>query len=245
MFKQKKRKLVQIISLLLFPITLFYFSPALIINAGMEGVINGSFIVFAALFLSGVFFGRLFCAYVCPAGALQECVFPVQDNPPKQGRLNYLKYGIWGVWMAAVILSYVHHGRILKIDFFFMTEHGISVSNTFSYIIYYGIILLILLPALIGGKRAFCHYLCWMAPFMALGVKVGRLLRLPCFHISADSKKCISCKRCDKACPMCVDVENAVKSGGDNGAIKSPECVQCGACVDICPKNALMRKMGR
>jgi len=44
---------------------------------------------------------------------------------------------------------------------------------------------------------------------------------------------------------MCVNVENAVKSGGESGAIISPECVQCGACVDICPKKALMRKMGR
>ena len=239
MSKQKVRKLVQIISLLLFPITLFYFSPALIINAGMEGVINGSFIVFTALFLSGVFFGRLFCAYVCPAGALQECVFPVNDNPPKQGRLNYIKYGIWAVWMTAVILSYVHHGGIFKIDFFYMTEHGISVSNIFGFIIYYGIILLILLPALIGGKRAFCHYFCWMAPFMVLGTKIRKMLHLPGLRIVANRGKCVSCHQCDKVCPMSVDVSRMVQQG----EVHSAECIQCGACVDNCAQKALKYSM--
>ena len=47
MTRQRVRKLTLIISLLLFPVTLYYFSPALIINAGLGGIVNGSFIVFA------------------------------------------------------------------------------------------------------------------------------------------------------------------------------------------------------
>ncbi len=43
MKRQEVRKLLITISLLLFPIKLYYFSPALIINAGLNGVINGSF----------------------------------------------------------------------------------------------------------------------------------------------------------------------------------------------------------
>lgn len=49
MKRQKIRKLLLILSLLLFPVTLYYFSPALIFDAGMKGVINGSFLVFAAM----------------------------------------------------------------------------------------------------------------------------------------------------------------------------------------------------
>lgn len=88
MKRQAVRKLIITISLLLFPITLYYFSPALIINAGLNGVINGSFIVFAMMFLLSIPFGRLFCAYLCPAGGLQECTFAINDKKPKQGRRN-------------------------------------------------------------------------------------------------------------------------------------------------------------
>ena len=42
MTKQRIRKLLLTTSLLLFPITLYYFSPALIINAGLNGITHTS-----------------------------------------------------------------------------------------------------------------------------------------------------------------------------------------------------------
>ncbi len=240
MFRQRIRTLLLIISLLLFPVTIYYFSPAVIIMAGMEGIINGSFIVFAAMLVGSIFFGRLFCAYLCPGGGLQECAGMVTDKAPKQGWRNKIKYGIWSVWLAAVILCYVHRGQIVSIDFFYPTENGISISNVYGYVIYYGIILLILIPALIGGKRAFCHYFCWMAPFMVLGTKLRKRLHLPGLHIAVKYDGCVSCNRCNTACPMRVDVCNAVKTGG----IDNAECIQCGACVDVCPQKVLAYKMG-
>ena len=72
MTRQRIRKLLLITSLLLFPITLYYFSPALIISAGVKGIINGSFIVFTLMFLLSIPFGRLFCSHFCPAGGLQD-----------------------------------------------------------------------------------------------------------------------------------------------------------------------------
>ena len=243
MNRQRTRKLLLISSMLLFPITLFYFSPALIIIAGLDGVINGSFIVFAAMLIGSVFFGRLFCAYLCPSGGLQECACLVKDKAPKQGWKNYIKYVIWAIWIAAVIYCYINRGEIIRVDFLYQTEYGVSISNIYGYVIYYGIVALILLPALIGGKRAFCHYFCWMAPFMVVGTKLRKLLHLPGLHISAKSKKCTSCNQCDKVCHMCIDVSTMARQGG----IDSSECIQCGACVDNCPQNALaysMRKKG-
>ncbi len=140
MNRQKIRKLLLIVSLLLFPVTLYYFSPALIINAGLNGIINGSFIVFMLMLLLSIPFGRLFCAYLCPAGGLQECVFPVNDKKPKQGWENNIKYIIWIVWIGIVIFCYFYGGRITAVDFLYETEHGISVSSIQSYTIYYGII---------------------------------------------------------------------------------------------------------
>jgi polyferredoxin len=238
---QKIRRLLLIISALLFPVTIYYFSPALIINAGLEGVINGSFIVFGALLLGSVFFGRLFCSFVCPAGGLQECLFAVNRSAVKRGWKYKIKYVIWFVWIAAVAFCYIHAG-VRGINFFYQTEYGISVADPQAYIIYYGIVLLIALPALIGGKRAFCHYFCWMAPFMVIGRGVRRLLRLPSITIAVvDGGNCVSCKKCGGACPMSIDVPALI----GRGKIDDAECIQCGACADICPKKVLARKIER
>lgn len=240
MKRQKIRKLLLIASLLLFPITLYYFSPALIINAGLKGIINGSFIVFALMFLLSIPFGRLFCSYICPAGGLQEAAFAVNDKKPKQGWRNYIKFAIWGIWIIAVAVCYFHSGEIIAIDFFFETERGISVSSIQSYIIYYGIICLIFIPAILHGKRAFCHYFCWMSPFMILGTKLRRALHLPGIHIKVKRMDdCVSCGKCNSVCPMGIDVTDGIRKG----RIAAQECIQCGACVDSCPKKVLVYGM--
>ena len=188
------------------------------------------------MFLLSIPFGRLFCSYLCPAGGLQECSFLINEKKPKQGWRNYIKFVIWGVWLFAVIYCYFHHGEILAVDFFFETESGISVSSIQSYIIYYGIICLIFIPVVLFGKRAFCHYFCWMAPFMILGIKLRRFLHLPGIHIRASKiDSCISCGKCNKSCPMGIDVMNEAK----HEIVDSPECIQCAACVDDCPQNIL------
>ena len=121
-----------------------------------------------------------------------------------------------------------------------MTDHGISVSDIHNYVIYYGVLLILVLPALIHGRRAACHYICWMAPFMVIGSTVGRWLHLPQLHIEADTEQCIACGKCNKVCPMGLDVKQMVAEGVNANCT---ECIQCGACVDECPKKALKYRM--
>lgn len=97
---QKIRKFTLIISMMLFPITIYYFSPYLIIMAAMQHIINGSFIVFSMMFILGLFFGRLWCGFLCPTGGMCECFAQISDKTPKQGWHNYIKYGIWLVWLS-------------------------------------------------------------------------------------------------------------------------------------------------
>ena len=225
--------------MLLFPITIYYLSPYLIIQGALDGIINGSFIVFCAMLLSGIFFGRIFCAYLCPAGGIQECAALIKDKGPKQGGRNKIKYVIWAVWIIGVIVSFLFRKREISIDFFYMTDHGISVANVFGYIIYYGIILLIFLPAVFAGKRTMCHYVCWMAPFMVIGSKLGTLLHIRQLHLEAKKELCVNCHACDKQCPMSLRVSEKVQAGN----MADSECILCGACIDGCPKRAISYKM--
>lgn len=75
-----------------------------------------------------------------------------------------------------------------------------------------------------------------MAPFMVLGTKLRNFLHLPGIHIKAKEKdKCISCSKYNKGCPMGIDVVNEIKKY----VIDNSECIQCGACIDSCPKQVL------
>jgi polyferredoxin len=235
MKRQKIRQLLLLISLLLFPITLYYFSPALIIQGAMEGIISGSFITFALMFFLSILLGRSFCGYLCPAGAIQEATFGFSDKKAKLGKRKYIKYVIWVIWITFIILGFCLHGRIEKADALYMTVHGISVTDIHSIIIYYFVVCMLFIPSLIWGKRAACHYICWMAPFMVIGTKIRNKLHLPGLHIAAEKDKCISCNQCSKKCPMSLDVEAMVQKGRCNDS----ECILCGACVDTCPKAAL------
>ena len=214
MKRQTVRKALLLISLLLFPVTMWYFSPYLIIQAASEHIMNGSFIVFCLMFVCSMFLGRVWCGYLCPAGGLQECALSVNNKSSKQGWRNYIKFVIWIIWIAAVVVTFVLGKNKVTINFLYMTDHGISIAEIYNYIIYYGVIFLLLIPAMIHGRRAACHYICWMAPFMIIGSKVGQFLHIPQLHIEADKSKCISCKKCNSVCPM--GVERRILSGTDD-----------------------------
>ena len=241
MKRQNVRKMILIISMLLFPITIWYVSPYLIIQGAMEGIVTGSFVVFISLLILSIFFGRLFCSWICPVGCLQECLSSVNNKNPKQGWKNYIKYGIWIVWFSTIILCFIFRKNEIKIDFLYMTDHGISVAEISNYVIYYGVIILVFIPAVLFGKRIFCHYFCWIAPFMVIGTKIRKFLHLPGVHIEYDKNKCISCNKCSNVCPMGIDVAQTIK---EEKRIEK-ECIQCSNCVDNCPKKALALKWGR
>lgn len=173
------RRTIIFISFLLFPVTIWYFSPYLIIQAMFQHILNGSFFVFMAMLVISIFAGRAWCGYFCPAGGLQECCMRINDKPAKQGKRNNIKYVLWCIWMIGIIVTYILGKNDVTIDFFYMTDHGISVTEIYNYIIYYGVLFLFVVPALVHGKRAACHYFCWMAPFMVIGSTIGRFLHIP------------------------------------------------------------------
>jgi ferredoxin-type protein NapH len=236
MKRQAIRKLILLISLLLFPVTMWYFSPAIIIMGMAEHILSGSFFVFLSMLVLSMVLGRSFCGFLCPAGGLQECVAGINGKAARQGKRRVIKYIIWILWIAAMATAFALGEGTVRADVFFMTDHGISVTEVINYIVYYAVILLLLLPSLIYGRRAACHYLCWMAPFMIIGGKIGQKLHIPQLHVTADNRKCISCKKCESACPMGLGVVQMVK--GKNH-YQCADCIQCGACIDSCPKNVL------
>ncbi|NTV53154.1 MAG: 4Fe-4S binding protein, partial [Candidatus Firestonebacteria bacterium] len=138
MTRQRVRQAGILISFLLFPITIYYLSPYLIIQGITEGVISGSMLVFSLMFLSALFFGRLFCGWVCPAAGLQEACLAVKNKRIQGG--NWIKWLIWVPWMGVITWLLLLFGFPHKLAFTYFTTHGISVAEPGAYIIYYGVL---------------------------------------------------------------------------------------------------------
>jgi len=129
-----------------------------------------------ALSVSALFLGRAYCGWVCPAAGCQEAIFLSRDKKVTKGDL--IKWIIWIPWVSTIIILAALNGGYQKIDFFYDTSYGLSIGDVSSLIAYLIVLLiLIVLPAYIFGRRSFCHHICWMAPFMIIGRK--KMMKLP------------------------------------------------------------------
>ncbi len=101
---------------------------------------------------------------------------------------------------------------------------GIYSSGFFSmrYLILAGFILSALFVS-----RIFCRIACPLGAIYALFAKISVFGKL-----GIDASKCINCGKCDKLCPMGLDVRHEIGSG---------ECISCGDCAKVCPVKCINR----
>lgn len=245
--RQSVRKTILIVSFLLFPITMNYLSPYVIIDGTSQGVVNGSLVVFGLLFLTALIFGRAWCGWICPAGGLGEICFSANDRRVTPRRLDWIKWAIWIPWLGVIAASAWTAGGYQRVNLLLDTQNGISVAGApdrpilFAYIIYYGVIALFMGLSLALGRRGGCHSLCWMAPFMILGRKLRNTAGWPALRLNAVPDLCADCKTCTSHCPMSLDVNGMVRVG----RMENDECILCGTCVDGCPKHAIRYAFSR
>jgi len=234
--RQRVRKASIIFSFVLLPVTFAYISCPIIIEGASKGIITGGLIVFILLFMSSLFLGRLWCGWLCPGGGLQEIYFDINNKKVNIGRLNWFKYLIFIVIIFIPLISAIRSaGGLTTIDFFYYTDHGISIAKPGAYTIFLVQITFFTIFAIFAGKRGFCHYFCPIAVIMIIGRKIRNLIHWPALHLSADTDLCTDCKKCSKNCPMGLDVNIMVQQG----SMENTECILCGSCVDICPKQAI------
>lgn len=240
--RQSVRKALLLVSFLLFPIVMNYMSPYVIIDGASRGIANGSLLVFAAMFLASLFVGRLWCGWICPMGGLAELSFAVNGRRVSGKKIDWIKWAIWVPWIVLIAWMVYSAGGYRLVDPLLDTQQGISVAGSperpiwIAYIIYYLVIGLFLGLSFFAGRRAGCHSLCWMAPFMILGRKLrDRLGAWPALRLQARPEACRDCKTCTTNCPMSLDVNAMVR----RGAMENEECILCGTCADGCPSQAI------
>lgn len=239
--RQRIRKALLLLSMLLFPITMNYLSPYVVIDGAAQGILAASPFVFGIQFISALFFGRLFCGWICPAGEFQDICAGINNQPVNGRKTNWIKWVIWFPWLGTILFLVIKAGTSLRINPLHLTDTGISVDEPLKFITYYFVVSLFILSATLIGRRAGCHAFCWMAPFMIIGRKMGNALKFPGLRLQAVSEKCTNCQTCNAHCPMSLDVNSMVNAG----KMENTECILCGNCVDGCAKKANMYRLGR
>ncbi len=238
--RQRVRAATLLLAFILFPVTIFYFSPYIPIDGALNGVINGSLIVFGLMFLASLAVGRLYCGWLCPGAGQMEAGFAMNAKPFNR-KFRWIKWAIWIPWLGAIAILVIASGGYSAIDPFFHIESGVSLVHPAAYAIYFAVTGLTFALSIVAGRRGFCHTVCWMAPFMILGRKISDGLRLPALRLRVTDKACVSCHRCDRHCPMSLPVSRMVEAGN----MESSDCILCGNCIDSCQKKVIAYQFGR
>ena len=201
------------------------------------------FYVLGLMMLFGVVLGRAICGLLCPFGLVQDLLHkipvPKWEVPKKIDRpARYLKY------MVLLVL-------VILLPAFAATQTGAAPPYFCKYLCPAGtlgggiplmltdpalrqltgalfnwkvLVLAVIVVASMVLPRPFCRYLCPLGAFYSL------FNRFSFFQMRLEDKKCTGCKKCERACPMAVEVTRN---------INSPECIRCGRCKDLCPTGAV------
>jgi ferredoxin-type protein NapH len=231
--RQKIRTGILLGTFFLFPALFYYFSPYLVIESAGKGIVNGSLIVFLSMLMSSLVLGRAYCGWVCPAAGCQESIARVREKRIHKG--DVVKWIIWIPWISALVMITLRYRGDRTVDFFYRTSFAISISDTLSFITYLLVLLLIVVPAFLIGRRSFCHHICWMAPFMILGRKIRNVFQWPSLRLAAQPDRCTHCRTCTTQCPMSLPVKEMVEAD----QMEHTECILCGTCIDCCKSNAI------
>ena len=158
------------------------------------------FVALGFLFLFGSFLGRFVCGWLCPFGLVQDLLHRIPIFKKKKPS---------GTLFGALPLLGANEALRSQAGGLFLWKLGIL----------FGILLLS-----VKVYRPFCQYLC------PLGAVYGWFNRFSLVQIQWKKERCVSCRACERACPVALSLQEISCS---------PECIRCGKCVDACPHKCL------
>lgn len=188
----------------------------------------GVAIVLAFYFLVG---GRVYCSWVCPVNLVTDAAAWLRDRLGIKGGAHISrKLRYWVLAMTLVLaaatgtiawelinpVSILHRGLIF----------GLGTA--------WAIVLAVFLLDLFVSQNAWCGHVCPVGAFYSLLGKFSPL------RVSAARREaCNDCMDCFAVCPEPQVIRPALKGEkqGLGPVILSPNCTNCGRCIDVCSKD--------
>jgi ferredoxin-type protein NapH len=208
--------------------------PGSILPAG--GMSGAGMAAMAGLWLAiTLVIGKGWCSYACFFGGIEEGM----ASMPTSAKLRKIdprwRYGPWAVLLAMVLLSLAlfEPAYCLWLCPFKAVSEYVAARNTVGMVqngifvvLFAGLV--IALP-LLTKKRTQCAFFCPFGAFQSIFNKTS------VFDVKIDGTRCSPCVLCQTACPTMSLTEESIARGET-----LMSCMKCGACVDACPKNAVV-----
>ena len=206
----------------------------IILNSGEVKERLASYLLLGIPVIAAILFGRVFCGWVCPWGAVQNFLYK-KETGRKAKKLdvgprlhNVLRYGKYVSLVALIIATMVTQTRVYEsIDPFK------ALFNLQLVLIPTSILVVLMVTSLFIGFP-WCKYVCPLGAFLSL------FSRFTLFKVEIGDK-CTNCK----ACHMVFCDYKAIKPGEVKPEINQLECTRCGECISRCPYNAMEFTMRR
>lgn len=179
----------------------------------------GALICMIAPMIVALFKGRFWCGNLCPRGSFYDNImsrFSRKRKVPAFFRNYIFRLLIFALMMTVVITGMKSNwGNLYGIG---MVFYRLIVITTLV-----GIVL-----TFFFNERSWCNF----CPMGTMASLITRMRKSP--NTIKVASSCVSCKLCEKNCPMGVKPYDY-----KDGSIQNPDCIQCGRCVKVCNKDSV------
>ena len=196
---------------------------------GNRGVMGLVLFLLLVPILFSLFWGRIFCGWMCPIGAAQELIsikrfrfkMPTAVDQPLK-KLKYVLLAGFSLITLWTGVNYFGHHEPFKTLFNF---DGSALSF---------VLLALVLAWSIVTERPFCRYICPLGAILAITSRCSRC------KVTPDRGSCVHCHLCAKS-GCCPTGALRMDSSGPSAlpVIDAAECIHCGKCGLSCPRNAI------
>ncbi len=201
-----------------------------ILLMGSKSILKIAIIMLAVPVFLSLIWGRIFCGWICPLGAVQELIYAQKTTwriPVSADKiLKYLKFILllcFGFFSWQTTRNIWSEYEPFKVLFNF---DGSSVAIAI-------LVLTLLLAVFI--ERVFCRYIC------PLGAILSITSRIAPYKITPQTSACKSCGKCTGGvCPTHAITKAAPES--KQLEVDNSECIKCLRCVDECRFKAIYLK---
>lgn len=189
--------------------------------------VAGALIVLAFYFLVG---GRAYCSWVCPVNIVTDIAAWLRDLLGiKAGAHIGRESRYWILGMTLVLAASTGTIAWELVNPVSMLHRGVIFGMGAAW----AIVASVFLFDVFVVRRGWCGHLCPAGAFYSV---IGRFS--PVRVIAAGRAHCNDCMDCFAVCPEPMVIKPALK-GADRGigpVIASPNCTNCGRCIDVCEK---------
>ena len=190
----------------------------------LKGYVTKNIVIMLILMGATLLGGAWFCGWLCPFGFAQDWLgrlarvlrLPRLRIPAAIEKyfrfLRYILLALSFTGLALVLFMQTPYGSFMG-----LVDQNLSVITQGAWIL-----LGVFLALSLFVDRPFCRYFC------PEGARYGVISLARVFTIKRDRNKCVSCGKCDKSCPMQIEISKQPE-------VRNAQCINCFECIAACP----------